>query len=120
MMSAKKDCIGRVLSQRPALTDPQRAVLVGIKPVDRWAQLRGGSHLVTLRTDPTLENDQGYVTSANYSPMLGQWIGLGLLVRGRERMSERVRIYDPLRDGDFEADIVDPVFFDPEGVRLRA
>jgi len=120
MMSPKKDCIGRVLSQRPALTDPQRAVLVGIKPVDRWAQLRGGSHLVTSRTDPTLENDQGYVTSANFSPMLGQWIGLGLLVRGRERLGERIRIYDPLRGGDFEADIVDPVFFDPEGARLRA
>jgi len=120
MMSPQKDCIGRVLSQRPALTDPQRAVLVGIKPVDRWAQLRGGSHLVTLRTDPTLENDQGYVTSANFSPMLGQWIGLGLLVRGRERLGERIRIYDPLRGGDFEADIVDPVFFDPEGARLRA
>jgi methylglutamate dehydrogenase subunit C len=120
MMSPKKDFIGRVLSQRPALTDPRRAVLVGIKPLDRWAQLRGGAHLVTLRTDPTLENDQGYVTSANFSPMLGQWIGLGLLVRGRERLGERIRIYDPLRGGDFEADIVDPVFFDPEGARLRA
>jgi len=120
MMSTRKDFIGRVLAQRPALTDPQRAVLVGIKPVDRWAQLRGGSHLVSLRTDPTLENDQGYVTSANYSPMLGQWIGLGLLKRGRERLGEPIRIYDPLRGGDFEADIVDPVFFDPQGTRLRA
>jgi methylglutamate dehydrogenase subunit C len=120
MMSTQKDFIGKVLSKRPALTDTQRAVLVGIKPVDRWAQLRGGSHLVTLRTDPTLENDQGYVTSANFSPMLDQWIGLGLLIRGRQRIGERIRVYDPLRDGDFEADIVDPVFFDPEGARLRA
>ena len=120
MMSNQKDFIGKVLSKRPALTDTQRPVLVGIKPVDRWAQLRGGSHLVSLRTDPTLENDQGYITSANFSPMLDQWIGLGLLIRGRERIGERVRVYDPLRDGDFEADIVDPVFFDPEGARLRA
>jgi glycine cleavage system aminomethyltransferase T len=120
MMSAQKDFIGKVLSKRPALMDTQRAVLVGIKPVDRWAQLRGGSHLLTLRTDPTLENDQGYITSANFSPMLEQWIGLGLALRGRERIGERIRVYDPLRDGDFEADIVDPVFFDPEGARLRA
>jgi sarcosine oxidase subunit alpha len=120
MMSAQKDFIGKVLSKRPALMDTQRAVLVGIKPVDRWAQLRGGSHLVTLRTDPTLENDQGYITSANFSPMLEQWIGLGLLIRGRERIGERIRVFDPLRDGDFEAEIVDPVFFDPEGARLRA
>jgi methylglutamate dehydrogenase subunit C len=120
MQSRQKDFIGRVLSQRPALIDPQRAVLVGVKPIDRWAQLRGGAHLVTLRTDPTLENDQGYVTSANFSPMLGQWIGLALLIRGRERLGERMRVYDPVRNGDLQADIVDPVFFDPEGTRLRA
>jgi heterotetrameric sarcosine oxidase alpha subunit len=120
MQSKQKDFIGRVLSQRPALIDPQRAVLVGVKPVDRWAQLRGGAHLVTLRTDPTLENDQGYVTSANFSPMLGQWIGLALLIRGRERIGERMRVYDPVRNGDLQADIVDPMFFDPAGTRLRA
>jgi sarcosine oxidase subunit alpha len=120
MQSRQKDFIGQVLSQRPALIDTQRAVLVGVKPVDRWAQLRGGAHLVTLRTDPTLENDQGYVTSANFSPMLGQWIGLALLVRGRERLGERMRVYDPVRNGDLQADIVDPVFFDPAGTRLRA
>ena len=120
MQSGQKDFIGRVLSQRPALVDTQRAVLVGVKPVDRWAQLRGGAHLVTLRADPTLENDQGYVTSANFSPMLGQWIGLALLIRGRERIGERLRVYDPVRNGDLQADIVDPVFFDPAGTRLRA
>jgi sarcosine oxidase subunit alpha len=120
MMSRQKDFIGRVLSQRPALIDAQRAVLVGVKPVDRWAQLRGGAHLLTLHTDPTLENDQGHVTSAAFSPMLGQWIGLGLLIRGGERIGERVRVYDPVRNGDCQADIVDPVFFDPEGTRLRA
>lgn len=120
MMSTQKDFIGKVLSKRPALTDPQRAVLVGIEPVDRWAQLRAGSHLVTPRTNPTLENDQGYVTSAHFSPMLDRWIGLGLLVRGRERIGERIRVYDPLRDGDCEATVVNPVFFDPEGTRLRA
>jgi methylglutamate dehydrogenase subunit C len=120
MMSQQKDFIGRVLSRRPALIDAQRAVLVGVKPVDRWAQLRGGAHLLTLHADPTLENDQGHVTSAAFSPMLGQWIGLALLIRGRERIGERMRVYDPLRNGDSQADIVDPVFFDPEGTRLRA
>ncbi|MEA3178378.1 MAG: methylglutamate dehydrogenase subunit [Gammaproteobacteria bacterium] len=119
LLSTKKDFIGRVLSQRPALIDPQRAVLVGVKPVDRFGQLRAGAHLLTARTDPTLENDQGHVTSANFSPMLGQWIGLALLIRGRERLGERLRVYDPLRNGDLQADIVDPVFFDPAGNRLR-
>jgi methylglutamate dehydrogenase subunit C len=120
MMSGQKDCIGRVLSGRPALTGPLRAVLVGVKPVNPYARLNAGSHFLTLGADATLENDQGYVTSAAFSPMLGHWIGLGLLTRGRERSGERIRIYDPVRNADFEADIVAPVFFDPDGSRLKA
>ena len=120
MMSGQKDFIGRLLSQRPALIDPDRAVLVGVKPADPWARLNAGAHLLRLRAEPTLENDEGYVTSAAFSPMLGQWVGLGLLARGRSRIGERVRVYDPVRNSDLQADIVHPVFFDPEGTRLKA
>jgi glycine cleavage system aminomethyltransferase T len=120
MMSGQKDFIGRVLSQRAALTDASRAVLVGVKPIDPWARLNGGAHLLELRAQPTLENDQGYVTSAAFSPTLGHWIGLALLARGRARIGERVRVYDPVRNNDLQADIVHPVFFDPEGTRLKA
>jgi sarcosine oxidase subunit alpha len=35
MMSKKKDYIGSVMAQRPALTAPGRPVLVGFRPVDR-------------------------------------------------------------------------------------
>jgi sarcosine oxidase subunit alpha len=119
MMSSQKDFIGRVLSQRPALIDESRAVLVGVKPVDRWARLNGGAHLLGLREAPTLENDQGYVTSAAFSPTLGHWIGLALLARGRARIAERLRVYDPIRNSDLQADIVHPVFFDPDGTRFK-
>jgi len=34
-------------------------------------------------------------------------------------MGERIRLYDPIRSGDIQAEIVSPVFLDPEGVRLR-
>ena len=54
-----------------------------------------------------------------FRPSLGHWIGLGLLARGPERMGEQIRVYDPVRSEDFEAEIVSPVFVDPEGVRLR-
>jgi sarcosine oxidase subunit alpha len=120
MMSGQKDFIGRVLSQRPALLDPGRAVLVGVKPIDPWGPLNAGAHLLQPRAEPTLENDEGYVTSAAFSPTLGQWIGLALFARGRARMGERVRVYDPVRNSDLQADIVHPVFFDPEGTRLKA
>ena len=119
MMSRKKDYIGRVLASRPALTDPARPALVGVKPVGRTARLRAGAHFLTRGTASTLENDQGHITSVAFSPMLGHWIGLGLLAGGRERVGERVIIHDPLRGGDIEAEICPTVFFDPEGKRLH-
>jgi methylglutamate dehydrogenase subunit C len=119
MLSTKKDFIGRVLAQRPALTDPDRPSLVGFMPVDPAERLRAGAHFLALGAKPTAENDEGYMTSVAYSPHLESWIGLGLLKRGPHRIGERVRAYDPVRNGDVEVDIVSPAFVDPEGARLH-
>jgi sarcosine oxidase subunit alpha len=119
MMSKKKDFIGRVMAGREALTAPDRQVVVGIKPLDQKRRLRSGAHVVPKGAIPGPETDQGYVTSVCYSPMLEQWIGLGLVERGRERFGEVVRIHDPLRSEDYEAEICNPVFYDPEGARQR-
>ena len=119
MMSKKKDYIGRVLAGRPGLTDPNRPALVGIKPVDPPARLRAGAHFLSLGADATLENDQGYLTSVAFSPMLGHSVGLGLITRGPERIGEHVRAHDPLRGGDVEIEICSPIFFDNDGTRLH-
>ncbi|MDB6091626.1 MAG: soxA [Gammaproteobacteria bacterium] len=119
MMSKKKDFIGRVLAGRPGLTDPNRAVLVGVKPVDLASRLYAGAHFLTAGTQATLENDQGYITSVAFSPMLGHWIGLGLLTRGPQRFGERIRAHSPLRGGDVDVEVVSPVFFDADGTRLK-
>ena len=119
MMSTKKDYIGRIMAARPALVDPGRPTLVGLRPVDRADRLRGGAHLLPTGATPGPETDEGYVTSTAFSPSLGHWIGLGLLARGPERMGEQIRVYDPVRSEDFQAEIVSPVFVDPKGVRLR-
>ena len=120
MMSAKKDFIGRTLAQRPGLVAPDRWDLIGIKPIDPTARLRAGAHFVASGQQPTTENDKGYVTSAAYSPTLKSWIGLGLLSAGRKALGTSVRAVDPLRQGDVELEICDPVFVDPEGARLHA
>ncbi|HZO22802.1 MAG TPA: sarcosine oxidase subunit alpha family protein [Steroidobacteraceae bacterium] len=121
MMSTRKDFIGRVLAQRPGLTDPQRPALVGIRPLDPRAPVRAGSHFLASGAAANLENDQGHVTSAAFSPMLGSWIALGLLKCGRERLGERIRIHDPLRKApDVQAEVVSPVFFDPAAERPLA
>jgi heterotetrameric sarcosine oxidase alpha subunit len=119
MMSTKKDFIGRVMAQRPGLIADDRAVLVGLKPVDRTVRLRGGGHLLANDADAVAANDDGYVTSAVWSPTLGHSIALALLKRGASRHGETIRIHDPLRGGDIAVEVCHPVFLDPEGARVR-
>jgi len=119
MLSTKKDFIGNVLSSRPALVDPARPCLIGIRPVHARDRLRAGAHFLKVGAATEASNDEGYVTSVAYSPVVQGWIGLGLLANGPNRFGERVRAYDPVRNGDVEVEIVPPVFVDPEGVRLR-
>lgn len=120
LMSRKKDFIGRVMAARPGLTDPSRPALVGLRPVDPAARLRGGAHLLSAGARPSAGNDQGHVSSAAFSPALGHWIALALLKSGRDRLEERLIVHDPLRGPDVEVDVCSPAFVDPEGLRLRA
>lgn len=121
MVSKKKaDFLGKVLSQRPALTDPMRPALVGLRPLERGVRLRSGAQFLAPNAEATADNDQGYVTSAAYSPTLGHWIGLGLLKGGAARHGDVVRAYDPVRSEDVLVEVVTPVFVDPEGTKLYA
>ena len=120
MLSAKKDFIGRFMAARPALTDPERPSLVGLRP-----HRPGRADPRRRASDPERcrgrwpSNDQGYVTSIAFSPSLNHWLGLGLLARGPERHGEIVRAYDPVRGGDVLVEVRPPCFIDPEGERLR-
>ncbi len=119
MQSTKKDYIGRIMKERPGLIDPARPTLVGVKPVDRSARLKAGGHFVPKDGPATAEFDQGWVTSCAYSPSLGHWIGLGFLSNGPKRHGEIVRIADPLRGEETAVEVCSPIFYDPDGVRLR-
>jgi len=119
MLAKKKDYVGRLMKERAALTDPQRPILVGFKPVDASQRLRAGSHFLGVGETPSLAADQGYLTSVAYSPSLKSWIGIGLIRGGTERHGERVRAYDPVRGGDVEVEICSPVFVDPKEEKLR-
>ncbi|MGX5801350.1 sarcosine oxidase subunit alpha [Bradyrhizobium sp. Arg314] len=119
MMSTKKDFIGRVMAGREALVAPNRQVVVGIKPTDKARRLRSGAHIIPKGETPGADNDQGYVTSVCFSPVLDQWIGLGLVERGRERIGEIVRAHDPLRGEDYDVELCNSVFYDPDGGRQR-
>ena len=120
MMSSKKDYIGRMMAQREGLTRPDREAVVGIRPLNKVDPLRSGAHIVTKGDKPSMETDQGYVSSVAFSPMLDMWVGLALCKRGRERHGEVVQLFDGLRDIHMEAELCDPVHFDKENKRLHA
>lgn len=119
MMSTKKDYIGRVMAGRPALMADDRPMLVGLRPVDAAQRIRAGAHLLPRGVPARIEHDQGWISSVAHSPSLGCWIGLGFLRGGRVRIGERVRAFDPVRDGDTVVEVVEPCFIDPTGERLR-
>ncbi|MCA0026019.1 MULTISPECIES: sarcosine oxidase subunit alpha [unclassified Mesorhizobium] len=119
MMSTKKDFVGRIMAGREALVAPDRQVVVGIKPTDKARRLRSGAHIVPKGQTPGPDNDQGYVTSVCFSPTSDQWIGLALVECGRERIGETVRAHDPLRAEEYDVELCNPVFYDPDGGRQR-
>jgi sarcosine oxidase subunit alpha len=119
MMSRKKDFIGRVMASRPGLVDRDRPALVGLRTVSGDDRIRAGAHLLAPGSKAVAANDEGYVSSAAWSPVVGRSIALALLRQGPERHGQRIIVHDPVRGRDVEAEICSPVFVDPEGGRVR-
>jgi len=107
------------MSSRPAMTDAARQRLVGIIPEKSANRLFAGAHLVKPGRSATAENDEGFVTSVTYSPTLGHWIGLALVAGGEQRIGERMLAIEGLRSVVDPVKLVSPLFYDPEGERLR-
>ncbi|MEC3862102.1 sarcosine oxidase subunit alpha family protein [Mesobacterium sp. TK19101] len=120
MVSKAKDSIGSKLSQRPGLAAEDGLRAVGVKPVDAAAKITAGGHLMAATGPVDAAHDQGYVTSAAYSPTLGSMIGLAFLKNGAARQGEVMRLVSPVTDLSVEVEICSPHFIDPEGERLRA
>jgi sarcosine oxidase subunit alpha len=119
MVSGKKDCVGKVMSQREGLVCAERLKLVGLKPVGASKQLLGGAHLFNPGDEPTRQNSQGHISSQCFSPHLGYPIAQAMVLRGRARLGETVRMVDHLREVETLCEICSPVFIDPTGGRLR-
>ena len=118
MLSRAKDFIGRAGAARPGLSGPHRDQLVGLRPL-RGGPLTAGAHLFATEVAISRPNSQGYVTSVAHSPTLDGMIALGFLRNGRARHGERVRMVDHMRGIDTMVRVVDPVFLDPDGERMR-
>ncbi len=118
MVSTKKDSIGAVLSRREGMVADRR-VLVGFQPVNAADPVMAGAHLFAEGAAQDTANDQGWITSACYSPHVGSAIGLGYLVNGDSRKGEVVVAANPLQGQSVRVRVVSAHFVDPEGGRVR-
>jgi sarcosine oxidase subunit alpha len=106
------DFIGRRSLRREDTTRPGRKQLVGLLSDQLLPE---GAQLVEEDTARIPMAMIGHVTSSYRSPTLDRPIALAMIARGRSRHGETV--YAPLPDGTISAEIVPPVFYDPEGTR---
>ena len=118
MIGADKRSIGKRSLDLPALRQKGRKQLVGLSVNDPQARIPPGCQVAEsgdMRPAPPL----GHVTAFCYSPTLGRAIALALVENGRARTGQTVHVTSPVIGFSTAAEIVSPVFYDPEGARLR-
>ena len=118
-VSKKKDCIGKVLSQREGLIAEDSLRLVGFIAVDPKNKMTNGAHFINEGEEKTAANDQGHMSSVAYSPELNHYVGLGFLKGGQERKGEELWAVDFVNKNHIKVRVVSPHFVDPNGERLR-
>ena len=116
MLSKKKDFIGRRMAERPALNEPGRPRLVGLRSLSHDVPMTAGAQLVV---GDDVCRPQGWVSSIAYSPAVAGWIGIGLLEHGSERVGEELVAWNGLQGENVTVVVVDPIFYDPAGERAR-
>jgi sarcosine oxidase subunit alpha len=114
LISKKKDFVGRRSHERTAVRAADRLQLVGFVRTDAMDVVPEGAALVTELGGSTRRID-GHVSSSCWSEALGRSLGLALVRAGRTRHGEV--LYAPLDHGAASVTLVDPVHYDPRGVR---
>ncbi len=118
MVALKKpDFIGRRSLQRDDTTRPDRKQLVGLLPENPEEVLPEGAQIVAELHDRPPMDMIGHVTSSYYSANLGRSFALALVTSGRDRGGQTLHL--PLVGHVARAEVVDSVFIDREGSRLR-
>lgn len=119
IVSAKKpDFVGKRGLMRPDLQRTDRKQLVGLMTRDPNIVLDEGAQLTESFVSGQKLPMLGHVTSAYMSPNCGHSIAMALLENGRARIGQKIFI-PQLDGGVVEAEVVKPMFFDPEGARLH-
>ena len=119
VVSDKKDFIGRRSLYRTDMLRPDRKQLIGLTTDDPSIVLDEGAHVLAADAPATPPVPMlGHVTSSYYSPNLNRSIALGLVKGGLDRKGARLVVDSG--HGRVPVQVVDSVFFDPEGEHLHA
>ena len=114
----KPDFIGKRALERASMAAEDRKQLVGLRTRERNRVIPEGAHAVLDPDEGMPMTMLGQVTSSYYSPNVGGSIAMAMLKGGRALMGGTV--YLPMLDGDvIEAEVVEPLFFDPKGERIN-
>jgi len=113
----KSDFVGKRSLERISMNSNNRKELVGLLSTDPKKIIPEGAHAIeTPKTEFPNSNILGHVTSSYYSPNCRRSIAMALIKGGKSRKGGKVWL--PLLNGEtIEAKVVNPVFFDPNGVR---
>ena len=119
IVSKTKDFVGKRSLTREDMAKPDRKQLVGILTKDPLEVLPEGAQLVEAVLPQPPMPMLGHVTSSYYSPNCERSIALALIKGGQAKKGETV--FAPLADGKVVPCVIadSPVFFDPEGERLK-
>ena len=102
---------------RPGFHEPSRPRLVGLRAVDGRSTFLGGAQLTV---EQEARRPIGYVTSAVFSPALGEAIGLALVAREHATEGRILVARDLVRGQQAQVRVCSPVHFDPQGERMSA
>jgi len=120
MLSKRKDFIGKRSLRLPALAPEGRLNLVGLVPVDGKTAIPPGALLLDEALAMVDAEKAGHVATAVFSPNLDKPIATAMVRNGRERLGQQLWAHSPLDNRIVPVELVDPVFIDPKGERLRA
>jgi sarcosine oxidase subunit alpha len=113
----KEDFVGMRSLKRPDLVAEGRKQLIGLLSDDPKVVLEEGAQIVADPDQPIPMKMIGHVTSSYWSEALGRSIALALVEGGHNLKGST--IYIPMPDKTYAAQICDPVFYDPDGERLK-
>ena len=114
---SKPDFIGKRALARESMGNDNRKQLVGLLCSDPKTVIPEGAHAVFDAEQPLPMDILGQVTSSYFSPNFNRSIAMALLKGGHGLMGQTV--YFPMLDGTvLNAKVVEPVFYDPKGVRI--